>query len=107
MLLSALMVCQYVDRICATLMGYMGTCCASLMGYMGTCCATLMGYMGTYMYTPTYTTAVMTSLQVADGADGLQIWRAAANILNKQLRTADKRWSSSSEVGRGANNPLL
>jgi hypothetical protein len=28
--------------------------------------------------------------QVADGGDGLQIWRAAANILNKQLRTGDK-----------------
>jgi hypothetical protein len=35
--------------------------------------------------------------QVADG-DGLQIWRVAANILNKQSRTADKG------VGRGANN---
>jgi hypothetical protein len=29
--------------------------------------------------------------QVADGGDGLQIWRVAANILlNKQSRTADK-----------------
>jgi hypothetical protein len=27
--------------------------------------------------------------QVADG-DGLQIWRVASNILNKQLQTADK-----------------
>jgi hypothetical protein len=26
--------------------------------------------------------------QVADGGDGLQIWRVAANILNKQSRTA-------------------
>ena len=37
------------------------------------------------------------------------MWRVAANILNKQLRTADKVWSSSfwgSEVGRGANNSL-
>jgi hypothetical protein len=32
------------------------------------------------------------------------IWRVAANILNKQLQTADKGWSSSLEVGRGANN---
>jgi hypothetical protein len=33
--------------------------------------------------------------QVADGGDGLQIWRLAANILNKQSRTADKeRYSS-------------
>jgi hypothetical protein len=30
--------------------------------------------------------------QVADGEDGLQIWRVAANILNKQSRTADKQW---------------
>jgi hypothetical protein len=42
--------------------------------------------------------------QVADGGDGLQIWRVAANILNKQWRTADKGWSCSSEVGSGANN---
>jgi hypothetical protein len=27
--------------------------------------------------------------QVADGGDGLQIWRVAANVLNKQSRTAD------------------
>jgi hypothetical protein len=33
--------------------------------------------------------------QVADGGDGLQIWRVAANILNKQSQTADKGWSSS------------
>jgi uncharacterized membrane protein len=28
--------------------------------------------------------------QVADGGDALHLWRAAANILNKQSRTADK-----------------
>jgi hypothetical protein len=28
--------------------------------------------------------------QVADGGNGLQIWRVAANILNKRLRTSDK-----------------
>jgi len=33
------------------------------------------------------------------------IWRVAANILNKQSRTADKWWSSFLGVGRGANNP--
>jgi hypothetical protein len=33
--------------------------------------------------------------QVADGGDGLQIWRVAANILNKQSRTTDKGRSSS------------
>jgi hypothetical protein len=31
----------------------------------------------------------------ADGGDGLQLWRVAENILNKQSRTADKGWSSS------------
>jgi hypothetical protein len=36
--------------------------------------------------------------------NGLQIWRVAANIRNKQSRTADKGWSSSLEVGRGTNN---
>jgi hypothetical protein len=29
--------------------------------------------------------------QVADGGDALQVWRKAANILNKQSRTADSR----------------
>jgi hypothetical protein len=42
---------------------------------------------------------------VADGWDGLQHWRLAANILNKQLWTNDKVWSSSWGVGREANNP--
>jgi hypothetical protein len=42
--------------------------------------------------------------QVADGGDELQIWRAAANILNKQSRTADKGLSSSLGAGREANN---
>jgi len=32
------------------------------------------------------------------------IWRIAANILNKQSRTADKGWSSSLGVGQGANS---
>jgi hypothetical protein len=36
--------------------------------------------------------------------NGLQIWRVAENILNKQSRTADKGWSSSLWVGRYANN---
>jgi hypothetical protein len=33
--------------------------------------------------------------RVADRGDSLQIWRVAANILNKQSRTADGGWSSS------------
>jgi len=32
------------------------------------------------------------------------IWRVAANILNKQSRTADKGWSASLGVARGATN---
>jgi hypothetical protein len=36
--------------------------------------------------------------------NGLQVWRVAANTLNKQSRTADEGWSSSLGVGRGANN---
>jgi hypothetical protein len=43
--------------------------------------------------------------RVADSGDGLQIWRVAANILNKQSRTADSERSYSLGVGRGANNP--
>jgi hypothetical protein len=39
--------------------------------------------------------------------EALQFWRAAANILNKQSRKADKRWSSSLRVGSGANNSSL
>jgi hypothetical protein len=43
--------------------------------------------------------------RVADRGDGLQIWRVAANILNKQSLTANSGWSSSLGVGWGANNP--
>jgi len=42
--------------------------------------------------------------QVADGRKGLQMYRVAANILNKQSGTAVKGWSSSLGVGNGANN---
>jgi hypothetical protein len=45
--------------------------------------------------------------QVADGGDGLQIWRVDANILNKQPRAADKGWSSSLAVGRGLTTPIV
>jgi hypothetical protein len=44
--------------------------------------------------------------RVADGADGLKIWRVAAKILNKESRTAEKGWSFSLGVERGANNSL-
>jgi hypothetical protein len=46
----------------------------------------------------------MASPQVEDGGDALQVWRVAANILNKQSRTADEGCPSSLGVGRGANN---
>jgi hypothetical protein len=42
--------------------------------------------------------------QVPGGGDRLQIWRVSANVLNKQLRTAKKEWSSNWGVGCGANN---
>jgi hypothetical protein len=42
--------------------------------------------------------------QVADGGDGLKIRRVAAMVLNKQLRTAYKGWSSGLDVRRGATN---
>jgi hypothetical protein len=35
----------------------------------------------------------------------LRLRSVTANILNKQSRRADKGWSSSLGVGRGANNP--
>jgi hypothetical protein len=37
----------------------------------------------------------MARLPVADGGDGLQIWRVAENILNEQSQTADEKWPSS------------
>jgi hypothetical protein len=43
-----------------------------------------------------------------DGGNSLQIWRVAANILNKQLWTADKGWSCSLgfRYSYGSNNSL-
>jgi hypothetical protein len=43
--------------------------------------------------------------QVAEGGDDLQIWRVAANILNKQSRTAYKGSSSILGVGVGLTIP--
>jgi hypothetical protein len=39
--------------------------------------------------------------QVADGGDGLQTWRVAVNILNKQSRTAYRGRPSGVGVGQG------
>jgi hypothetical protein len=46
----------------------------------------------------------MAGPRVADGGEGPQMCRVAANILNKQSQTADKWWSYSLGVDRGANN---
>jgi hypothetical protein len=43
--------------------------------------------------------------QVVDGGDGLQIWRIAVNILNKQSQTANRWWSSSLGLGKGLTTP--
>jgi hypothetical protein len=43
--------------------------------------------------------------RIANRGDGLQIWRVAANILNKQSRTANSERSSSLGDGRWSNNP--
>jgi hypothetical protein len=45
--------------------------------------------------------------QVVEGGDGLQIWRVAANILNKQYRTADKGRFSSLGAWRGVDNSSM
>jgi hypothetical protein len=40
--------------------------------------------------------------QVVDGGDGLQIWKLAANILNKQSGTVDKGRFSNLRIRRGS-----
>jgi hypothetical protein len=47
----------------------------------------------------------MTRPQVADGGESLQIWRVAANILNKQSRTADKGGPPAWGLGGGLTTP--
>jgi hypothetical protein len=42
--------------------------------------------------------------QVADGGDGLQIWRVAANILKEAFADSRKGRFSRFGVGRGANH---
>jgi hypothetical protein len=42
--------------------------------------------------------------QLADGGDGLQLWRVAVNILNKQWRAADKGWSYNLGFGLKASH---
>jgi hypothetical protein len=43
--------------------------------------------------------------QVADGGDGLQIWRVAAIILNKKSRSANREWLCILKRWAGADNP--
>jgi hypothetical protein len=43
--------------------------------------------------------------RVADGRDGFHVRRVAANILNKQARTAEKGWSPSFGIRRGEKTP--
>jgi hypothetical protein len=38
--------------------------------------------------------------QVADGGNGLRLWKVAANTMNKKPRTADNGLSSSLGIGR-------
>jgi hypothetical protein len=45
--------------------------------------------------------------RVPVGEDGFQTGRVAANILNKQSRTADSGWPSSFGVGQEANSHTL
>jgi hypothetical protein len=47
----------------------------------------------------------MARLQVADGGNGLQIWMVAANISNKQSRTADSGWFPAWRLGVGLTTP--
>jgi len=44
---------------------------------------------------------------VVDGGRGLQVWRVAENILNKQSWPADKQCSSSFVVEQVANEASL
>jgi hypothetical protein len=44
---------------------------------------------------------------LADGGDGLQIWRVAVHILKKQSRTVDKGWPPSLRLGVGLTTPNL
>jgi hypothetical protein len=45
--------------------------------------------------------------QVTDRGDGRQIWRVAANMLNKQSGTAEKDWSSNLGVEHWAKNATV
>jgi hypothetical protein len=44
--------------------------------------------------------------RVADGEDGLQLWKFAANVLNNQSRTAHKGWPCSLRVRVGLTSAV-
>jgi hypothetical protein len=61
-----------------------------------------------YQYLPCLVGSLSPQHGVSSGCgwrNGLQQWRLAANILNKQSRTDNKGWPSSLGVGSGVNNP--
>jgi len=43
----------------------------------------------------------MTNPRVADGGDGLKIWRTGVKILNNKSLAGEKGWSSTLRVGQG------
>ena len=63
--------------------------------------ATAIGFSVIHKWVPVTMACYILRLQIEEQP---QIRTAAANILNKQLQTAEKGWSSSLGVGRGANN---
>jgi hypothetical protein len=55
-----------------------------------------------YQCVPVTTAWRVSKLQMEERSP---IWRAAANMLNKQTRAANKGWSSSLGAWGGSNNP--
>jgi len=70
-------------------------------------CACVIYFVFIWLDSPCYANPChhgMARPRLADGKDGIQIWRVAADILNKQERTADSGWSSRFGFGPVANN---
>jgi hypothetical protein len=62
--------------------------------------------MKAYMHFCAYVVTTAGSFLRLQMEETASIWRAAANVLNKQSQTADKGWSSRLGVGHIANNSL-